>query len=142
MVGFTHAGCWHLSLSKSVSNDVQNTVEGQFGEKPVSPMLHLLHHNVKIFKLVAFAMRLEVGEQLFKSVNAACSHDPIIVQLWDWLSDPARVHVKSADSIVCQRQWSISLKKTSYTVFFFFSPPSPPAPVTSRFASPASRSKV
>ena len=34
-------------------------------------------------------------------------------------------------------------RSLSYTVFFFFSPPSPSAaPVTSRFASPASRSKV
>ena len=89
MICFTHAGCWHLSLSKSVSNDVQNTVEGQFGEKPMSPMLHLLHYNVKIFKLMAFATRLEVGEQLFEGVNAARSHDPIVVQFWDWFSDPA-----------------------------------------------------
>ena len=77
-----------LSLAKPVGDDVEDTVEGQLGEEPVSPVLHLLHHHVEVLELAALAVRLEVGEELLQRVNSARPHDPLIVQLGNWFSNP------------------------------------------------------
>ena len=78
----------HLSLAKPVGDDVEDTVEGQLGEEPVSPVLHLLHHQVKVLELAPLAVRLEVREELLQRVNSAWSHDPLIVQLGNRFSNP------------------------------------------------------
>ena len=77
-----------LSLAKPVGDDVEDTVEGQLGEEPVSPVLHLLHHQVKVLELAPLAVRLEVGEELLQRVNSARPHDPLVVQLGNRFSNP------------------------------------------------------
>ena len=78
----------HLSLAKPVCDDVEDTVKGQLGEEPVSPVLHLLHHHVEVLELAPLATRLEVREELLQRVNSARPHDPLIVQLGNRFSNP------------------------------------------------------
>ena len=110
----------HLSLAKPVGDNVEDTVEGQLGEEPVSPVLHLLHHQVKVFELAALAVRLEVSEELLQRVNSARSHDPLIVQLGNRFSNPKvfLIIFGRIESLQSELTFHISLKQLTLSSSF------------------------